>query len=161
MKTKISIVFLIVSLFLTATPFSFAQTSQNDWSAVQKLATGTDLLIKTSNGKTVNGSLVIVGDDEIELSVKGNRLSLLKNNIEAIYLAVPKSKKRGRIIGAAVGFLAGGVAGGAVNRGVVLESDYNYSALVLLPIAGLIGGAFIGSSFSKGKKKGALIYKVR
>ena len=158
MKTKISVVFLIVSLFLTATPFSFAQTSQNDWSAVQKLVTGTDLFIKTSNGKTVNGSLVSVNDNEVELSVKGSRLSLLKNNIEAIYLAVPKSGKCARLIGAGVGLIVVPVAVGVAYKG---ELENNYSALVLLPIAGLIGGALIGGLFGKGKKKGALIYKAK
>ncbi len=161
MKINILVVFLIVSIFLTATPFSLAQTSQNDWSIVQKLATGTDLLIKTSNGKTVKGSLVTVNDNEIELSTKRSRLSLLKNNIEAIYFAVPKSGKRARLIGAGVGFLAGAAASGAVNRDAVSESDYNGSAVVLLSIAGLVGGAFIGGLFGKGKKKGALIYKAK
>ncbi|MCY7375887.1 MAG: hypothetical protein LH472_07925 [Pyrinomonadaceae bacterium] len=161
MKIKITIVLLIFSLFLTAMPFSFAQTSQNDWSAVQKLTTGTDLFIKTSNGKTIKGSLVTVNDNEVELSVKGSNRVLPRNNIEAIYFAVPKSGKRARLIGAGVGFLAGAAAAGTLNRDVIDERDYNYSALVYFPIAGLISGAFIGGLFGKGKKKGALIYKAK
>lgn len=144
------------ALILTATPFSFAQTTQGDWNAVQKLAAGTDLFIKTTNGKTVKGSLVNVKTDEVEVSVKRRNSALPKNTIEAIYLAVPKSGKRTRLIGAAIGFLAGGVVAGALNR-----DEDNYSALVLFPIAGLVGGTYIGSRFGNGWKKGVLIYKVK
>ena len=156
MKTKFSVVLLVFSLILAATPFSFAQTMPNDWSAVQKLATETDLLIRTANGKTVQGSLVNVESDNVELFVKGRNYALPKNNIQAIYFAVPKSGKRARLIGAAIGFLAGGAVAGALNR-----DEDNYSALVLFPIAGLAGGTCIGSRFGKGWKKGALIYKAK
>jgi hypothetical protein len=161
MKTKLSTVFLFVSLILTTAPSSFAQTAPNDWSAVQKLAAGTDLFIKLANGKIFNGSLITANDNEIHLSVKGNRSALSKNNIETIYLAVPKSKKTGKIIGAVTGFLVGAAAGGAVNRNAVYESDYNYSAAVLLTVASGVGGYFIGGLFGKGKKRGALIYKAK
>ena len=128
---------------------------------MQKLTAGTDLFIKTSSGKTVNGPLITVISNEIELSVKGSRLALPRNSIKAIYFAVPRSGKRARLIGFAVGFITGGIVGGAVNRNVIDERDYNYSALILLPIAGGIGGTYIGGLFGKGKKKGALIYKAK
>lgn len=161
MKTIISVVFLVVSLFLVATPFSFAQTPQNDWGMVQKLVAGTNLFIKTLKGKTIKGSLVSVNDSELEVEVKGNRRSLLKDDVKAIYYSVPKSGKREKIIGSIVGLFVGGAVSGVVNKDAVLESDYNYSALVLLSAGGFAGGRFIGGKIGKGRKKGALIYKVK
>ena len=99
--------------------------------------------------------------DEVELSVKGRSSAFPKNSIEAIYFAVPKSGKRAKLIGAAIGFLAGGIVAAKLNRNVVYESDYNYSALVLFPFAGLAGGIYLGSRIGKGWKKGALIYKTK
>lgn len=156
MKTKISVAFLFMSLFLTVTPFSFAQNSQNDWNTVQKLAMGTDVLIKTFNGKNFFGSLVSVNGNEIEVSVKGSSLVLSNNNVEAVYLAVPKTGKSARLIGGAIGLLTVVVTAGVVNR-----DEVSYSGSVLLPIAGFVGGVLIGSQFGKGKKRGLLIYKAK
>lgn len=159
MKTKISIFFLIVSLLLlTTAPFLFAQASPNDWSAVQKLSSKTDLFIKTSNGKTFTGSLISVKDDEITLTAKGRNFVLAKNNLEAVYFAVPKTGRRARNIGALIGAVIVVAAYGAAAGD---EGDSGTGAAILPFLAGGLGGGFIGSMFGKGKKKGALIYKAR
>lgn len=125
---------------------------------MRNLAAGTDLFIKTSKGKTVKGSLVVVNNDEVELSVKRSNRLLLKNNIEAVYFAVPKSGKRARLIGATIGALVA-VAGYGAAAGD--GGDSGTGAPVIPFFAGGIGGGFIGGLFGKGRKKGALIYKAR
>ncbi len=161
MKIKFLIVFLIASLFLTTAPLSFAQTSPNDWSAVQNLAAGTDLIVKTVNGQTVHGSILQATANEVELSVKGKSVSLSKNKIAALYSAVAKSGKRSKNIGLITGALVGAGAAGFINKDAVYEADYNYSAAVLLTAAGGAVGFFVGRLFGKGKKKGVLIYKAK
>ena len=159
MKTKISIFFLIISLMmLTTAPFSFAQTSPDDWSAIQKLPAKTDLFIKTSNGKTFTGSLVSVIGDEITLIAKGRNFVLAKKNLEVIYFVVPKTGRRARNIGALIGAVIVVAAYGAAAGD---EGDSGTGAAILPFLAGGLGGGFIGSMFGKGKKKGTLIYKAR
>ncbi len=158
MKTKISIFFIIAALLLTTAPCSFAQTSPNDWGAVQKLSAKTDLLVKTSNGKTFSGALVSVKDDEITLTAKGRDFILAKNNLEAIYFAVPKTGRRARNIGALIGAI---VAGSTYAATAGDEGDSGTGSPILLFAAGGIAGGFVGSLFGKGSKKGVLIYKAR
>ena len=160
MKTKISVALVIFSLFFTTAQISTAQTAPNDWNAVKNLAAGTNVYIRTFKGAKLKGDLVAVSDNELDLSVKGKTSKLAKGSVEEIYFTAKKSGKRGRIIGAIAGLLTGGVAAGAVNRNAVYEEDFNWSATIVLPLAGLIGGAYLGGLLGKGKKKGALIYKA-
>src|ERR1044072_1103689 len=160
MRTKIAAVFVVVSLFLTVTPFSLAQASPNDWGALRKILDGTDLYIKTFRGKVVKGKISGVTDDEIELYKKGKILKLPKTDVREVYFAVQKSGKRGAIIGTTVGLFVGGLAGGSVNRRVVYEEDFNWGAPLLGMLGGMIGGHLLGKKIGKRKKKGALIYKA-
>ncbi len=158
MKTKISTVFLVASLFLTTMPFALAQTSTSDWSAVRQLSAGTDLLIKTADGQTFIGSAASVKDDEIELTVKGRSFVLAKNNLKAIYFAVPKTGRRARGIGALVGVIAALAAYGAA---VGDEGDSGTGAPVIPFFGGGLVGGYIGGLFGRGRKKGALIYQAQ
>jgi len=161
MKTKISVVIIIFSLFLTTAQISTAQTANSDWNAVKNLAAKTSLWIKTSKGAAVNGDLIAVGDDELNLFIKGKKATLSKNDVEEIYFTRKKSRKAIKIIGGIAGFLAGAVASSAVNKDYVLEEDYNWTAAVVLPLTGSIGGVYLGGLLGKRRKKGALIYKAK
>lgn len=148
---------LMIFIFLvTASINSFAQKGMNDWSPVQQINSGTDLFIKDQKGKLSVGSLVSVNDSELKLVTGNNTKTLFKNEVNKIWLAIPKSKNGAKLPSLAAFF--GTLALGVFIAGKVDSENPETLAIPSLLAAG--GFAYlVQRSLTKGFKKGKLVYR--
>lgn len=155
MKNRMCGLVVTITLMLTATIVSLAQSSQQDWSNVKNLSPGTKLIVETKNRETIKGDITGVSNSALSLSNNGNSITLNQGEISEIHLAKKSSLiKRAFIgagIGAAVGFGIGGIYSLATRGdGLAAAGGLIYG----LPI-----GAVVGAATSGKVRKGKLIYK--
>jgi hypothetical protein len=148
---------LVLVTLLAQVPVTLAQEpATREWSAVQALSSGDELVIETRNGETVKGRLNSVSDAQLSLSHKNNNTNIDRNNIRRIYRLGGTSRGKSALIGAGIG---GGVGTAA---GVAVYSQGDFIGAVI-PLFGAIGagiGAAIGAAFG-GKRERVLIYEAR
>ena len=101
---------MILSVFLATTlswaPVARAQqpAAVDNWSAVQALAVGDELKIRTKDGKSVKGKLVTVTDANLTITRKGKDEIVPKEKIAQVHQSKRKAEKgKYAAIGAGVG----------------------------------------------------------
>jgi len=148
-------------LFLLCPGSSNAQDTgiSADWSAVERLAAGTQIAVKMKTGQGVEGALNRVLETSLTLiTSRGKREDLNRTDIVSLYELKKKSATKSTLIGAGLG-AAGGVIVGAV------VGDSGPSAIVskgkLAAGAGAVGGGIgtlIGYALHRGSKR-ILVYQ--
>ena len=161
-KKRFSISLVLVASFLVSSATLAAQGTgaSSDWSAIKAVGSESKLVVKQRNGKTVEGKLSSVSDDDLTLSVKNAPLSIKREDVLSIYQVQKKSATKATLIGLGVG--AG--AGAALGAGAAIKDDYGFDKLDHAVTAGLtvIGGAagaLTGYLFGRGGSKRVLIYE--
>ena len=162
-KKRFAISLGLVASFLLSSATLAAQGtggSTGDWSALRAVVSGSKLVVKRKNGKTVEGKLSSVSDDALTLSVKNAPLNIKREDVLSVYQVQKKSATKSTLIGLGVG--AG--AGAALGAAAAIKDDYGFDKLDHAVTAGLtvIGGAagaLTGYLFGRGGSKRVLIYE--
>jgi hypothetical protein len=123
---------------------------QSDWSAVQALAPGEKLVVRTKDGDRITGRFVSATDLLLVVKHGETDMSFARDNVRLVQLNRGKSRLKGALFGAAIGAGAGFAVGGSL---YFPHRDEIIGAVV--PGATVLGagiGAGIGSAFAKGNK---------
>jgi hypothetical protein len=150
MKIRATRLFLALMLALTVSPIVSAQDSLQDWSTVQAITPGTELIIETKTPETIKGKLSSVADTILNLSRDGTSVLLEQKQIHRIYLVDKRSRTRSALRGAA----KGAYVGARMSRG----RSYSY---LETPKTHLLGGAVVGAVMEGRNRKGQLIYESK
>ena len=160
MSKRTTIVSVLLAITLVYSPLARAQqpTASGNWSAVQGLASGDDLVVKLKDGRSVKGKLNSVTDADLSLTRDNKSESFGRDRIFQIYERKRKSEKgKYAAIGAAIGAGVGLGVGLAKNSPPVDDGE-------IYPIVGTILGAGIGAVggflFGQAKRKRVLIYQA-
>ena len=153
MRNRLLALGLFAAVLLTQTPSgAHAQVTQTrgDWSAVQALSPGQKISVRTKDGDRLDGRFESASDILINFERGGRKVSLARDSINLVQLDRGKSRKRGLLIGLAVG---GGV-GFAVGGGLYFphRDDIVGSVVPAFTALGAGIGAGIGGGFGKGNK---------
>ena len=150
MKIRATRLTLALMLVLTVAPVALAQDSLHDWSVVQALTRGTELIVETKAAETIKVKLRDVADTTLNFSREGKMVALDQQQIQRIYLKDKRSRTSSALIGAAKGAYAGArIAGGG-------RYSYWYA-----PKRYLLGGAVVGAVIEGRNRKGQLIYESK
>ena len=154
----------IVNLFLTATlicaPLVMAQepVAPGDWSVVQNVPPGDELVIQLKDGKSVKGKVTSVTSDELSLTRKHKTETVRRENISQIYHLKRKAEK-GKYAAIGTGIGAGAGAGiGAAKKAP--PGEYCDAFPVIGAALGAGIGALGGFLFGQAKRKRVLIYQA-
>jgi len=159
MKTGVIALSLALMLAFATLPTVSAQGGLQDWSAVQAIKPGTELIVETKNGESFEGKLSSVTAAALHLSRKGKSDAIDQNTVRSIYL----TKKSSRIESALAWARKGAVIGAAI--GVIIVFADRGEDANLAPAAGIMFGLPAGAIFGavKGGKnrKGRRIYEAK
>jgi hypothetical protein len=161
MKRKPAVVSLLLAVVMLYSPFAIAQqpAASDDWSAVQAVAPGDELVINLKDGKSLKGKVSSVTSDELTLTRKNRNENIQRGTIAQIYRVKRKAEKgKYAAIGAAIGAGAGLGIGLAKNSPPV--DDGEIYPIVATPLGAGIGAA-VGFLFGAAKRKRVLIYQAR
>ena len=153
--------FLATSLLLSSVTLAQVSTvTTHDWSGLKTVVSGSKLVIKLKNRKTVEGKLSGVSDTLLSLSVSNTPVDLSREDVLAVYQISGKSAKKATLIGLGVGAAAGaaiGAAGGDSNGFIISKSQ----AAAALSVLGAGVGALAGFAVGKSSRKRVLIYEAK
>jgi hypothetical protein len=143
-----------------ASPLAMAQqpAASADWSVVQALGSGDELVVKLKDGRSVEGKLASVTDAELSLTRNNKTEAFGRDRIFQIFEKKRKSEKgKYAAIGAGIGAGTGLGIGLAKNSPPVDDGE-------IYPVGGAILGAGIGAIggllFGAAKRKRVLIYQA-
>ena len=158
MKHKFIPLFIVVALLSTFTPLAFAQTSLNDWTAVQRINTNARLVVKQKNGKEVKGLMIEATDNTLTIDRDGKPVSIARSDVRHIELIEGKAQQgKWALIGAGVG--AGIGAGiGRTRYSPDRDDSEIWTTVGLLYGVGI--GAAGGLLFGASKRKRVMVYSV-
>jgi len=161
MRRKTAIVSLLLVATLIYSPLALGQQSSapDNWSAVQDVPPGDELIVQLKNGTSVKGKVSSGGADELSLTRKGNTEAVRRDTISLVFHVKRKAEKgKYAAIGAGIGAGAGLGIGLARNSPPVDDGE-------IYPVVGTIMGAGIGAVsgllFGAAKRKRVLIYQAR
>ncbi len=166
MKTTSVMLSLILATMLASPARTRAQAtsaarSQGDWSSLEAIARGSEIVVKLKSGKTAKGRLSSVSDTTLTLERKGRTNDIASADVATVHRIIGKaSKAKWAGIGAGIG-----AAGGAGLAGLAAaddNSDFDPSLLALatVPVGAGIG-ALIGLVVGAGKRKRELVYEAK
>ncbi len=133
-------------------------TGQGDWSAVQALERGSEVVINTKQGEKMKGRLESVTDASLRLYRKRKATDVGRDDVKSVHLLKGKPRGKSALKGAAIG----GVTGLGIGLALVLPPRSDIVGWVA-PIFAAIGagiGAFIGLLTGGGQKQ-ILIYEAK
>lgn len=152
---------LAVSLLLSSvTSAQVNNVATGDWSRVRAVASGSKLVVKLKNGKTIKGKMRSASDSALSLSA-GNKLTdLNREDVQSVYHVMGKSATKATLIGLAVGAGAGAIIGAAGED----NNDFLISKGQAAAIFGALGagaGALTGYLIGRHGHKRVLIYEAK
>jgi len=148
---------LIAGLVVTAPCALMAQA--NNWTSVKALQRGTDLIVIRKSNDRVIGYVDAVTDDTLAVTSDAGSFVIRKDNVDKIYIAIPRDKMKHMNRGALVGGLLGLAAGIAVS--VAMGPDTEAMPGLPVMLAGGAAGGWVGSRRANGKDKGSLVYSAK
>jgi len=152
--------FTAITLFVSIlTPNTFGQRMVfDDWTAVQALTPGDEIVITLKNEQEVKGKFLDAGAAEVSIERNRKRESVARDTIAQIHLVKGKAKKgQWAAIGAGVGAGTGGAIG--YSRGYWDDERAVYGLAGALIGTGV--GAATGYIFGMSRRKRELIYQGR
>lgn len=162
MTTKLFALTIAVFLLLSQPSITLAQSAsqQQEWTAVEALASRVKLSIETKNGKQLKGNFNNASSTTLSLSRKNKTETINRDDIRKIYqLTSGGSRGKSTAIGAGVG--AGvGAGGAAIALGATGGSDDTSGIVISGMLIGAGIGAVIGLLAGNGSKR-TLIYESK
>jgi len=160
MRKRIAIVSVLLAITPVSSPLARAQqpTASGNWSAVQALAPGDDLVVKLKDGRSVEGKVNSVTDTELSVTRNNKSETFGRDRVFQVYERKRKSEKgKYAAIGAGIGAGTGLGIGLAKNSPAIDDGE-------IYPVVGTILGAGIGAVggflFGQAKRKRVLIYQA-
>ena len=136
-------------------PAPAADVQSGDWTAVRALVPGSQVRIWQEGGRSTEGILGIVAEEQIAVLIDKGSLSLARPSIRRIDLASGRQTRKGALIGLLIG-AAGGTLQGALttksSRGV-------WTASLAAGWGGM--GALFGALDGSRRTKYVSVYEVR
>ncbi len=120
------------------------------WSAVQALAPGEKVVVRTKDGDRVTGRFVSASDILLVIKHDETDMTFARDNVRLVQLNRGKSRLKGALFGAGIGAAGGFAVGGSL---YFPHRDEIIGAVV--PGATVLGagiGAGIGAALAKGNK---------
>jgi len=152
------VILLFVALLC---PFvALAQSSQNDWSAVKAVATGTKLKVKLRNGKTHQGEFSSATDTTLVLNIRNKATELNRDDVRTVHQSGKGSTTAPTLIGLGVGAGAGAAIGAASHDDNSFPS-LDKAATGALAVIGAGVGALTGYLIGRSSRKQILIYESK
>ena len=148
---------LLVGLVVNVPQSLMAQS--NNWTTVKALQRGTEIIVVRKDSERVTGYVDGVTDDTLAVTSDSNSFVIGKDNVDQIYIAIPRDKMKHMNRGALVGGLLGLAAGIAVS--VAMGPDTEAMPGLPVMLAGGAAGTWVGSRNAKGKDKGPLVYSAK
>jgi hypothetical protein len=135
---------------------SAADANKGNWDSVRSVGVGREVAVKLKNGKNVKGRYIAATESTLSMSVGGGITELARQDVKQVFVVLPRSRSKGRRIGAAIGstLALAGVGGLEDSSGDGLPPG---AAMVALGLAGAGIGAFFGTLVAPTKKR-VLIY---
>jgi hypothetical protein len=127
-----------------------AAPAGGDWSAVQALAPGEKLVVRTRDGDRVAGRFVSANDLLLVIRHDETDMSFARDNVRLVQLNRGKSRLKGALFGAAVGGGAGLATGSILY--FPYRDDMVGSTVPAFTALGAGIGAGIGAALGKGNK---------
>jgi hypothetical protein len=151
MTTKIFALASAFALALALVTPTAAQAGQatNDWSAVQSLAPGTKIVVRTKDGDKLSGRFESADDQGINFTRDGKRVTLARESIRRLQLDRGKNRLKGALVFAGIG---GGLGLGAGGYVVAHDSNFGGNALAGFSFLGAGIGAGVGAALGMGSK---------
>jgi hypothetical protein len=150
MTTKFFALASAFAIALALVTSTAAQTRQatGDWSAVQSLAPGTKIVVRTKDGDKLSGRFESADDQGINFTRDGKRVTLTRESVRNVKISRGRNRLKGALVGAGIG----GGAGAGVGGFVVAHTDHFGGT----PLGAGIGigagaGAAIGAAIGLGK----------
>jgi len=152
---------LVASLLLSSMTLAQVGTVPNhDWSELSSVTSGSKLIVKVKNGRTLEGKLTSVSDIGLSLAVSSQPVDLKREDVLSVYQITKKSSKKATLVGLGVGAAAGaalGAAGGDSNGFFISRGQFAAGLAVLGGGVGALTGFLVGRNGSKR----VLIYEAR
>ena len=92
-------------------PAPLVERQSSDWTAVRTLAPGSQIRIQQEDGRSTQGIVRSVADDQISVSIDQNAVSLARPSIRRIELASGRQTRKGALIGLLIGAAGGALQG--------------------------------------------------
>ena len=138
-----------------------AGAATGEWSALNAVTSGSKLVVKTKDGKSVEGRLSGVTDAALSLSVKGKPVDLKREDVQSVYSVGKKSATKATLIGMGVGAGAGAGIGAAADSTSDGFESIDHAVTAGLTVVGAGVGALTGYLIGRGGSKRVLIYEAR
>ena len=161
MRRRPTIGTALLIIMLLSSPLAMAQqpAPSGDWSAVQNLTPGEELVVNLKDGREVKGKLISVTDAELSLTRNNKSETFSRDRIFQIYQRKSKAQKgKYAAIGGGIGAGVGLGIGLAKNSPPVDDGEI-YPQLGTALGAGI--GALGGFLFGDAKRKRVLVYQAR
>jgi len=158
---RTTILSMLLAITLLYTPAAVARQSvvAGEWTSVQAVPAGDELVIKLKGGQSVRGRLTGVTDDVLSVTRKNRGETFGRADISEVYHVRRKAAKaKYALIGAGAGAAAGALAGKAKNSPPIDDGEIY---VVLGAAVGAGVGAVAGALVGLGRRKKVLIYQAR
>jgi hypothetical protein len=156
------VIVLLASLILPAGASAQSATAPSgDWAALNSVTTGSKLVVKLKDGKSVEGKMGGVSDAALSLTVKSKPVDLRREDVRSVYRIEGKSATKATLIGLGVGAGAGAAIGAAASSGDDNFGKFDQVATAGLTVVGAGVGALTGYLIGRGGRKRILVYEAK
>lgn len=155
------VLFLAAALLLPSVAIAQnASASTGDWSALNSVASGSKLVVKLKDGKSVEGKLSSVSDAALSLSVKNKPVDLKREDVQSVYRVGKNSATKATLIGMGVGAGAGAAIGAAADSTSDGFEGIDHAVTAGLTVVGAGIGALTGNLLGRRGGKRVLVYEA-
>ena len=130
---------------------------RGSWDTVKALLPGNEMSVRLRNGQKLKGRLISASDTVLTLERRKNTTDVNRGDVLRVYRVVPKSDKKGQILGFLIGAGVGAVVG-KLSEGE--GADTTGLAPLALGFLGALIGMGMGSAIS-GRTERQLIYETK
>ena len=155
---RFTLVFVLAASLLL--PSAASARTAGDWSALNSVASGSKLVVKLKDGKTVEGRMGGVSDATLSLTVKGKPLDLRREDVQSVYSVGKGSATKATLIGMGVGAGAGAAIGAAADSSSDGFEGIDHAVTAGLTVIGAGIGALTGHLLGRRGGKRVLIYEA-
>ncbi len=164
-KKRLTISLVLIASFVLSAGSITGQTTAaptNDWSRLTAVESGSKLVIKLKNGKTVEGKVVSVSATAVSISIKGKPVELKRDDVRSVHQVMTKSASKATLIGLGVGAGAGAAAGAAASSSDTgFDFDkFDKAVTAGLTVVGAGAGALTGYLLGRRGGKRVLMYEA-
>ena len=160
-RKRFTLVLVLLASLILPAGASAQSAPSGDWAALNSIITGSKLVVKLKDGKSVEGKLSGVSDAALSLTVKNKPTDLRREDIQSVHRIEGKSATKATLIGTGVGAGAGAAIGAASASGDDTFADFDKAATAGLTVVGAGVGALTGYLIGRGGKKRILVYESR